>query len=51
MSRKYREEEGGWHSREVREAYEVGLWKAIRKVGVLSCRVAFLVGNGRNVRF
>ena len=48
MSRKYREEEGGW----LREAYEVGLWKAIRKVGgLLSCRVAFLVGNGRNVRF
>ncbi|RVW92161.1 hypothetical protein CK203_027179 [Vitis vinifera] len=41
MSRKYREEEGGW----LREAYEVGLWKAIRKVGgLLSCRVAFWWG-------
>ncbi|RVX23796.1 hypothetical protein CK203_000665 [Vitis vinifera] len=27
---KYREEEGGWHSRVLREGYGVGLWKAIR---------------------
>ena len=27
---KYREEEGGWRSRVLREGYGVGLWKAIR---------------------
>ena len=27
----YGEERGGWRSRQVREGYEVGLWKEIRK--------------------
>ena len=29
---KYGEEEEGWYSREVREGFGVGFWKAIRKV-------------------
>ncbi|KAL6334735.1 hypothetical protein AAG906_021394 [Vitis piasezkii] len=34
------------------EVYGVGLWKAIKKEGdVLSCRVSFLVGDSRRVRF
>lgn len=28
--RKYRQEEGAWCSREAREGYGVGVWKAIR---------------------
>lgn len=49
---KYRKEEEGWRSREVREAYKIGLWNAIRKEGdLLSCKFAFLVGNGKRVRF
>ncbi|RVW83717.1 putative ribonuclease H protein [Vitis vinifera] len=32
---KYREEKGGWRSCETREAYGVGLWKAISKMGHL----------------
>ncbi|RVW62337.1 hypothetical protein CK203_063450 [Vitis vinifera] len=30
---KYGVEDGGWCSREVRGAYGVGVWKAIRKIG------------------
>ncbi|RVW38066.1 putative ribonuclease H protein [Vitis vinifera] len=46
------EEEGGWSSREVRESYGVGFWKEIRKEGALmQNKVAFLVGNGRRVKF
>ncbi|RVW78761.1 putative mitochondrial protein [Vitis vinifera] len=35
ISRKFREEEGGWVTREVRESYGVGFWKEIRKEGGL----------------
>ena len=35
IRRKYGEERGGWRSCETREAYGVGLWKAINKVGQL----------------
>ncbi|RVW15364.1 LINE-1 reverse transcriptase-like [Vitis vinifera] len=52
ISRKFGEEEGGWSSREVRESYGVGFWKEIRKEGALmQNKVAFLVGNGRRVKF
>ena len=34
------------------DGYGVGLWKAIRKYwNILSSRVAFLLGNGRRVKF
>ena len=49
---KYREERGGWYSRDVREGYGVGLWKAIRKFGhIVSSRISFVVGNGQRVSF
>ncbi|RVW70981.1 hypothetical protein CK203_059677 [Vitis vinifera] len=39
-------------SSKVREVYGVGLWKAIKKEeDVLSCKVSFLVGDSRRVRF
>ncbi|RVW54141.1 hypothetical protein CK203_092213 [Vitis vinifera] len=48
ISSKYGEEEGGWISCEVREGYGVGLWKEIRKEGVLLFKnVSFTVGDGR----
>ncbi|RVW48091.1 Protein CIA1 [Vitis vinifera] len=47
INRKYREEERGWCSSEVRGAYRVGLWKALKKEGdSLSCKITFLVRNG-----
>ncbi|KAJ9678923.1 hypothetical protein PVL29_020968 [Vitis rotundifolia] len=52
ISRKFREEEGGWYTREVREGFGVGLWKEIRKEGaLLQNKVVFSVGNGRRVKF
>ncbi|RVX11584.1 LINE-1 retrotransposable element ORF2 protein [Vitis vinifera] len=52
ISRKFREEEGGWYSKEVREGFGVGFWKDIRKEGVLlQNKVGFSVGNGRRVKF
>ncbi|RVW30368.1 hypothetical protein CK203_097914 [Vitis vinifera] len=49
---KYGEEEGGWISCEVREGYGVGLWKEIRKEGVLLFKnVSFTVGDGRRLKF
>ena len=52
MSGKYREEEVGWRSCEVRERYKVGLWKVIRKDwDILSGSMAFSMGNGRRLRF
>ncbi|RVW99076.1 Transposon TX1 uncharacterized 149 kDa protein [Vitis vinifera] len=51
ISSKYGEE-GGWISCEVREGYGVGLWKEIRKEGVLLFKNAsFTVGDGRRVKF
>ena len=36
----------------MREAFGVGLWKAIKKEGdMLRCKVAFMVGDSRRVRF
>ena len=52
ISRKFGVERGGWSTREVREVYEVGLWKEIRKEGSLMFKkIAFLLGDGRRVRF
>ena len=49
---KYGEERGGWCSREVRDGYGVGPWKAIRKLGnLVSSRISFVVGNGQRVSF
>ena len=49
---KYKEDRGGWCSREVREAYGMGLWKGIRMDWKLvSDRLAFIVSNGRRVSF
>ena len=51
IRRKY-EEERGWSSCEAREAYGVGLWKAIRKLGhLVTPSFDFVVGDGRKVRF
>ena len=52
IRRKYGEEIGGWRSCEIREAYGVGLWKVINKVGQLvTSFFGFEVGDGKNVRF
>ncbi|RVW49097.1 hypothetical protein CK203_084438 [Vitis vinifera] len=49
IRRKYGEERG-WRSGETREAYGVGLWKAINKVGQLVTPFfSFEVGDGKNV--
>ena len=51
IRRKYGEERG-WRSGETREAYGVGLWKAINKVGQLVTPFfSFEVGDGKNVSF
>ena len=45
---KYGVEEGGWCLREVRGAYGVGVWKAIRKDWEnIRSRSRFIVGNGK----
>ncbi|KAL6321191.1 hypothetical protein AAG906_015535 [Vitis piasezkii] len=52
INTKYGEEGGRWISREIREGYGVGLWKEIRKEGVLMLKnVSFTVGDGRRVKF
>ena len=49
---KYEEDRGGWCSHEVREGYEVRLWKTIRKLGhLVSIRLSFVVGNGQRMSF
>ena len=49
---KFGEERGGWCSRDVREEYGVGLWKAIRKFGhLVSSKLSFVVGNGQKMSF
>ena len=49
---KYEQERGVWCSREVREAYGVGLWKGMRMDSdIVGTRISFSVGNGRRVRF
>ena len=48
---KYGVEDGGWCSREVRGAYGVGVWKAIRKDWEnIRSRSRLIVGNGRKVK-
>ena len=49
---KYEEEEGGWWYGEVRDEYEVRLWKFIMKEQntLLGC-ISFVVGNGKMVKF
>ncbi|RVW60999.1 hypothetical protein CK203_051369 [Vitis vinifera] len=52
IRRKYGEERGGWSSCEAREAYGVGLWKAISKLGhLVTPSFDFVVGDGKKVRF
>ena len=52
ISRKFREEGGGWSTCEIREGYGVGFWKEIRKEGSLRLKnITFSVGDGRRVRF
>ena len=52
IRRKYGEERGGWSSCEAREAYGVGLWKAISKMGhIVTPSFDFMVGDGKKVRF
>ncbi|RVX18219.1 hypothetical protein CK203_006709 [Vitis vinifera] len=49
---KYREERGVWRSCETREAYGVGLWKTICKMGhLVTPSFGFMVGDGKKVRF
>ena len=49
---KFGVEEGDWCSREVKGAYGVGVWKAIRKDWEnIHSRSCFVVGNGRKVKF
>ena len=49
---KYGVEDGVWCSREVRGAYSVGVWKAIRKYwGNIRSRSRLIVGNGRKSNF
>ncbi|KAL6329280.1 hypothetical protein AAG906_015483 [Vitis piasezkii] len=49
---KYGVEDGGWCSRGVREGYGVGVWEAIiNEWEELRCRVHFMVGNGRRIKF
>ncbi|RVW77230.1 putative ribonuclease H protein [Vitis vinifera] len=49
---KYGEERGGWRSCEPREAYGLGLWKAISKMGhKVTPFVGFVVGDGEKVKF
>ena len=49
---KHGEDRWGWCSREVKDGYGVGLWKAIRKEWhIVSTRLSFVVGNGRRVKF
>ena len=43
---------GGWCFKEVRDRYEIGLWKVISKLWeTVNSRVSFFVGNKRRVKF
>ncbi|RVW88022.1 hypothetical protein CK203_044451 [Vitis vinifera] len=49
---KYGKEEGGWCSCDMRDGYEVGVWKATRKGwDLLISKVAFAVDNDTLVKF
>ncbi|RVW37600.1 hypothetical protein CK203_073990 [Vitis vinifera] len=46
------EEQGGWCSKELRDGYGVGLWKATRREWhVVSSKLSFVVSNGQRVKF
>ena len=46
------EERGRWSSCEAREAYGVGLWKAMSKMRhLVTPSFGFVVGDGKKVRF
>ena len=48
IKRKCGEERGGWSSCETKEAYGVGLWKAISKLGhLVTPFFNFMVGDGK----
>ena len=52
IRRKCGEERGGWSSYEAREAYGVGLWKTINKLGhLVTLSFDFVVRDGKKVRF
>ena len=52
INSKHGEVEGSWCSKEVGESYGVGLWKAIRNLWkIVNCRISFLVGNERRLKF
>ena len=52
IRRKYGEERGGWRSCKAREAYGVGLWKAISKMRhLVTPSFGFVVSDGKKVRF
>ena len=52
INARYGVKEGGWCSCIARGAYGVGVWKAIKMDrNVVGSKVAFVVGNGRRVRF
>ena len=46
------EEQGGWCSKELRDGYGVGQWKATRREWhVVSSKLSFVVSNGQRVKF
>ncbi|RVW55327.1 hypothetical protein CK203_089065 [Vitis vinifera] len=52
ISRKFKEEEGGWSTREVREGFGVGFWKEIGKEGsLLQNKVVFSEEDSKRVSF
>lgn len=49
---KYRYEERGWCTKEVKEGYGVGIWKTIRRGWeVLKDRIGFKVSSSNKVNF
>lgn len=52
MNSKCGEVEEGWCFKKMGESYGVGLWQAIRNLWVIiNCKISFLVGNVRMVKF
>ena len=49
---KFGEKDGGWTLWVLREGYNVGFWKAIRKnKKVFKSRVGFIIENGWRIKF
>ena len=46
ISRKFREEGGGWSTCEIREGYGVGFWKEISKEGSLRLKKYYFLCGG-----